>query len=91
MAKQPRKGETYIQRQRPRAIHVLVPVHAHQTLAVLKQPRLETNDDKLHAGTGMLADILLDLLHIRIIQRGIDLVQHEKRTRLVAVDGKQQC
>ena len=41
------KKKTHIQRQCPRAVDILVAIHAHQALAVLEEPRLETDDDKL--------------------------------------------
>ena len=38
----------------------------------------------------MLADIIRDLGHIRIIEGGVDLVQDEEGRRLVAVDGEEE-
>ena len=38
----------------------------------------------------MLADIIRDLGHVRIIEGGVDLVQDEEGRRLVAVDGEEE-
>ena len=38
----------------------------------------------------MIPHIIHQLAHIRIIQRSIYLVEHEKRTRLITVNRKQQ-
>lgn len=38
----------------------------------------------------MVADVGRDLGHVGVVEGGVDLVQDEKRGRLVAVDGEEE-
>lgn len=91
--KEERKKErkkAYIQRQRFTRIGPLIPVNPHQRLAPLKKSRLQANDDKLHPGPRVVANVSRDLGHIGVVEGGVDLVEDEEWGRLVAVDGEEE-
>ena len=76
---------TYIQRQRSRAIHFLVPINTNKGVTSLIQRTLQTNHNKLEIVRRMPANVIGNLGHICIIKCGVNLVENEKRSRLVAV------
>lgn len=82
--------QTHIQSQRLATIRPLIPINPHQSLAALEQPRLQTNDNELHARAGMFANIAGDFGHIGVVERSVDLVEHEEGRRLVAVHGEEE-
>ena len=56
-------------------------------MASLVKRTFQTDDDELEIIRRMRTDIIGNLGHIRIIKRGINLVQDEKRRWLVAGEG----
>lgn len=80
-----------IQRQSPRRINALIPHDTHQRLTILKQTGLETDDHKLHARARMIPHIRRQTRGVRIVERGVDLVEDEEWARRVCVDGKEEC
>ncbi len=82
--------KTYIKRQCSRAISTLIPHNPNQRLTILEQARLQRDDDELHSRTSMFTNICRNPRHVRIIERGVDLVQDKERRRLVRVDGEKE-
>ena len=82
------EGITYIQSQSLGAVRLLISEHTDQTLTALEQTSLQTDDDELHPRTSMFADVVLDLLHVGVIERGVNLIKHEKGARMVGVHGE---
>lgn len=68
----------------------MIAINADQSFAALEKAGLEADDDELHAGTGVVADVGRDLRDVGVVERGVDFVQHEERRRLVAVNGEQE-
>ena len=82
---------THIQRKSFTTIRTLISINPHESLAALEKTRFQTDNDELHAGLGMLTNVVGDLGNVRVVQGGIDFVENEERRRLIAVNGKEQC
>lgn len=82
---------TYIQCQRFAAVFVLVSVNTYQSLAVLEESRLQTDDNELHTGGSVVVDVVGNPSNVGVVKRSIDLVENEERRRLVGMDSEQQC
>lgn len=83
--KKEKKESAHIQSQRLAAICPLIPINPDQSLAALKQTGLQTNNNKLHTGAGMLANVIGDFGDVGVVERGVDFVEHEEGRGLVAV------
>lgn len=77
------EGSTYIQRQGFATILHLVAIDSDERLTILEQTLLETDENKLHARPGVLADVVGDARDVGVVKRGVDLVKHEERRWLV--------
>jgi hypothetical protein len=84
------ESKTYIKCQSLTTISFLISENTYQTLATLEKARLQTDDNKLHSRTGMLPDVVLNLLNIGIVKRSINLVQNEERTGLIGVNSEEE-
>ena len=80
-----RRSVTYIKSQGLRAICLLISKYANQTLTALEQTGLQRNNNELHTRACMLTNIILDLLHVGIIKRSINLVENKEGTRLIGM------
>ena len=79
-----KKKRAYVQSERARAVQLLVAVYTNERVPTLVQGSLETNDDKLERVRRVRADIIGDLGDVRIVQRGVYLVEDEERAWLIA-------
>lgn len=84
------KRKTYIKRQALAGIFRLVPVNSDQGFAILEQRRLQTDDDELHAGTSVIADVVCNPCNIGVVKGRIYFIQNEEWRRLVGVYGKEK-
>lgn len=82
--------ETHIESQRLAAILYLITVDANKSLTVLEETGLQTDDNELHAGGGVVVNVVGDTGHVGIVESSINLVEHEEGRWLVGVNGKQQ-
>ena len=72
------KGKTHIERQSATTIDTLIPHDTDQRLTVLEESGLERDDDKLHAGTCVFADVAGETRGVCVVERGVDFVEDEK-------------
>jgi hypothetical protein len=57
----------------------LVPVDTDERFAVLEKPGFQTDNDELHAGGRVVADVVGNPSHVGVIQGGINFVKDEER------------
>jgi len=75
---------TYIQRQRARAVHILVSVDSNQGVATLIQRTLQADDNELERVRCLAPDVVGDLGNIGVVQSSIYFVENKKWCRLIA-------
>jgi len=75
--------ETHVESQRLAAVLHLITVDADKRLTVLEETSLQTDNDELHARSGVVVNVVGDASHVRVIEGSINLVEHEEGRRLV--------
>jgi hypothetical protein len=69
----------------------LVTIDTDKRFAVLEKARFQTDNNELHAGGRVVADVVGNPSHVGVVQGSINFVKDEERRRLVGMDGEQQC
>lgn len=76
---------SHIQRHGPGAVDILVAVDSDERIATLEKASLKTDHHILYI-CSMSPNVICHSRDVNVVQRRIYLIQHEKRSRAIAVE-----